>query len=131
LLAHDARAACESAGLDSAVGFLHAERSGRPALALDLMEEFRPIVADSVVVAALNNGVLTESDFVRSHVGVSMKSPGRKRFIAAYERRMDQLVTHPVFGYRVSYRRVFELQARLLGRVLLGELDAYPEFRTR
>ena len=131
LLAKELALMCANVGLDPMLGFYHQLRYGRPALALDLMEEFRPIVADSVVVAALNNGVLTESDFVRSHVGVSMKSPGRKRFIAAYERRMDQLVTHPVFGYRVSYRRVFELQARLLGRVLLGELDAYPEFRTR
>ncbi|NOY90992.1 MAG: CRISPR-associated endonuclease Cas1 [Deltaproteobacteria bacterium] len=131
LLAKELALMCANVGLDPMLGFYHQLRYGRPALALDLMEEFRPIVADSVVVAALNNGVLTESDFVRSHVGVAMRRPGRKRFIAAYERRMDQLVTHPVFGYRVSYRRVFEIQARLLGRVLLGELEEYPEFRTR
>jgi CRISPR-associated protein Cas1 len=120
-----------SAGLDPLLGFFHQPRFGRPALALDLMEEFRPIVADSTVMSALNNGVVTPSDFVMHPTGVSLKPGGRKRFIQAYERRMDQLVTHPVFGYRISYRRVLEVQARLFGRFLLGEIPAYPEFRTR
>ena len=95
------------------------------------MEEFRPLVADSVVVGAVNNGIVQERDFHRTPAGVSIKAPARKRFIEAYERRMDQLVTHPVFGYRISYRRVLEVQARLLGRVLLGELEEYPTFQTR
>lgn len=120
-----------SAGLDPLLGFFHQPRFGRPALALDLMEEFRPIVADSTVISAINNGVVTSSDFVIHPTGVSLKSQGRRRFILAYERRMDQLVTHPVFGYRISYRRVLEVQARLFGRFLLGEIPAYPEFRTR
>jgi CRISPR-associated protein Cas1 len=120
-----------SAGLDSLLGFFHQPRFGRPALALDLMEEFRPIVADSTVISAINNGVVTSTDFVTHPTGVSLKPHGRRRFILAYERRMDQLVTHPVFGYRVSYRRVLEVQARLFGRFLLGEIPAYPEFRTR
>lgn len=118
-------------GLDPLLGFYHQPRFGRPALALDLMEEFRPLVADSVVVTAINNGVVTGSDFVRSPAGVSLTADGRKRMLHAFERRMDQLVTHPVFGYRISYRRVLEVQCRLLSRVLLGELEAYPEFRTR
>lgn len=120
-----------SAGLDPLLGFFHQPRFGRPALALDLMEEFRPIVADSTVISAINNGVVTSSDFVIHPTGVSLKPHGRRRFILAYERRMDQLVTHPVFGYRISYRRVLEVQARLFGRFLLGEIPAYPEFRTR
>jgi CRISPR-associated protein Cas1 len=120
-----------SAGLDALLGFYHRPRFGRPALALDLMEEFRPILADSTVVTAINNGVISVDDFVVHPTGVAMKAPARKRFMLAYERRMDQLVTHPVFGYRVSYRRVLEVQARLFGRFLLGEIDQYPEFRTR
>jgi CRISP-associated protein Cas1 len=131
LLSKDFALAAGAVGLDPLLGFYHQPRFGRPALALDLMEEFRPIVADSIVIGVINNGVLAGSDFVRTGDAVALKPAARKRLISAYERRMDQLVTHPVFGYRVSYRRVLEVQARLLGRVLLGELDAYPAFRTR
>ncbi len=120
-----------SAGLDPLLGFYHQPRFGRPALALDLMEELRPLVGDSTVLQAVNNGVIGQDDFVRHPTGVALKAPARKRFILAYERRMDQLVTHPVFGYRVSYRRVIEVQVRLLGRFLLGEIPEYPELRTR
>lgn len=118
-------------GLEALLGFYHQPRFGRPALALDLMEEFRPLIADSVVLGALNNGVITSKDFIVRASGVSLKPSGRKNFLLAFERRMDQLVTHPVFGYRVSYRRVIEVQARLLGQVLLGEIPTYPSFRTR
>jgi CRISPR-associated protein Cas1 len=118
-------------GLDPLLGFYHQPRFGRPALALDLMEEFRPLVADSVVIGALNNGVVTPKDFVVRSSGVALKPTGRKNLILAFERRMDQLVTHPVFGYRISYRRVLEVQARLLGKLLLGETPEYPPFRTR
>jgi CRISPR-associated endonuclease Cas1/CRISPR-associated protein Cas4 len=131
LLAKDLAVAARSAGLDPFVGFFHQPRHGRPALALDLMEEFRPIVADSVVVSAVNTGVVSGSDFLQSSLGVSMKPEGRKRFTRAYERRMEEEVTHPVFGYRISYRRVLEVQCRLLARHLLGEIPEYPEFRTR
>jgi CRISPR-associated protein Cas1 len=120
-----------SSGLDPLLGFYHQPRFGRPALALDLMEEFRPIVADSIVISAINNGVIGPSDFIVHPTGVALRPAGRRRFLLAYERRMDQLVTHPVFGYRVSYRRVLEVQARLFGRFLLGEIPSYPEFRTR
>lgn len=131
LLTKDVKLAVARVGLDPLLGFYHQPRFGRPALALDLMEEFRPIVADSVVLGAVNNGVMKPSDFMVSEAGTAMKPAGRKRFIQAYERRMDQLVTHPLFGYRISYRRVLEVQARLVARLLLGELDTYPAFRTR
>jgi CRISP-associated protein Cas1 len=131
LLTKDLVNAVACTGLDPLLGYYHQPRFGRPALALDLMEEFRPLVADSVVVAAVNNGILQAQDFHQTPAGVSIKAPARKRFIEAYERRVDQLVTHPVFGYRISYRRVLEVQARLLGRLLLGELEEYPTFQTR
>lgn len=120
-----------SAGLDPLLGFYHQPRFGRPALALDLMEEFRPLIADSTVLQAVNNGVVGPNDFLIHPTGTSLKTPARRRFMLAYERRMDQLVTHPVFGYRISYRRVLEVQARLFARFLLGEIPNYPEFRTR
>lgn len=131
LLAKDFALTLGAVGLDPLLGFYHQPRFGRPALALDMMEEFRPLVADSVVIGAVNNGVVRGSDFVRSPAGTALKPAARKRLILAYERRMDQLTTHPTFGYRISYRRVLEVQARLLGRVLLGELKEYPAFRTR
>ncbi len=131
LLSKDFAVALGIVGLDPLLGFYHQPRFGRPALALDLMEEFRPLVADSVVIGAINNGIFAEDDFVRAAGSVALKPPARRRFLLAYERRMDQLVTHPVFGYRISYRRVLEVQARLLGRMLLGEIPSYPDFRTR
>lgn len=118
-------------GFDPYLGFYHQPRYGRPALALDMMEEFRPLVADSTVLQVVNTGAIRSKDFVRTGVGVAMDATARKRLIEAYERRMDQLVTHPVFGYRISYRRVLEVQARLLARHLLGELPEFPEFTTR
>jgi CRISPR-associated protein Cas1 len=131
LLGKDVTVTARAVGLDPFLGFFHQPRHGRPALALDLMEELRPIVADSVVLSAINTGVVAGGDFVRSSLGVAMKPEGRKRFMRAYERRMEEEVTHPVFGYRISYRRVLEVQCRLLVRHLLGELADYPEFRTR
>ncbi len=118
-------------GLDPGLGFYHQVRSDRPALALDLIEEFRPIVADSVVATVINGGIIVQSDFVRSAGAVALSGSGRKKFIAAFERRLDQEIEHPVFRYRVSYRRVFEIQARLLGRRLTGEIDEFPPFNTR
>lgn len=118
-------------GFDPHVGFLHTMRPGRPALALDLIEEFRPIVADSAVITAINNGALQRSDFDITPVGVQLLPAGRKRFIQTIERRLDELVTHPIFDTRWSYRRTLEVQARLLGKVILGELDDYPGFVVR
>lgn len=131
LLTKDVIIAVTAAGLDPLLGFYHQPRFGRPALALDLMEEFRPIIADSVVLTAINNGIVGTADFTTLAKACSMNEPARKRMIEAYERRMDQTVTHPMFGYAVSYRRILELQARLLSRVLLGELKSYPAFVTR
>ena len=118
-------------GFDPYRGFYHQPRYGRPALALDLMEPFRPLVADSSVIQAINNGEVKPTDFVSAAGSVALDADGRKRFIAAFERRLGHEVTHPLFGYKVSYRRLLELQARLFGRYLLGELDEYPNFVTR
>ena len=131
LLVKDVALACGAVGLDPLLGFFHRPRYGRPALALDLMEELRPLVADSTVIGSVNTGVVTDDDFERSPAGVALRAPARKRLLAAYERRMEQLVTHPVFGYRLTYRRVLEVQARLLGRHVMGEIPSYPAFRTR
>lgn len=118
-------------GLDPYLGFYHQPRYGRPALALDLMEPFRPLIADSTVIQAINNGEVRPTDFVAAAGSVNLSPDGRKRFIGTFERRMSLEVTHPLFGYRVSYRRLLELQARLLARHLLGELNDYPGFTPR
>lgn len=118
-------------GFDPYLGFYHQPKYGRPALALDLMEEFRPLVADSAALSLINNGEVRRQDFIARAGAVALTDSGRKRVIEAYERRLDTLVTHPRFGYALSYRRVFEVQARLLGRFLTGEIPAYPAFCTR
>jgi CRISPR-associated protein Cas1 len=118
-------------GFDPYRGYYHQPRYGRPALALDMMEPFRPLIADSTVIQVINNGEVRPSDFVSAAGSVALDPDGRKRFIAAFERRLGHEVTHPIFGYKVSYRRLLELQARLLGRFLLGEIDDYPNFVTR
>lgn len=118
-------------GLDAYRGFYHQPRYGRPALALDLMESFRPLIADSSVLYALNNGEVRPSDFIEAAGSVALTRDGRKRFLTVIERRMSQEVTHPMFGYRIEYRRLMEVQARLLSRHLLGEIDHYPDFTTR
>jgi CRISP-associated protein Cas1 len=131
LLTKEFSLAIRAAGLDGMLGFYHQPHFGRPSLALDLMEEFRPVIADSVVIGAVNNGVVQADDFIRAAGSVALTQQARKRLILSFERRMDQLVTHPVFDYRISYRRVLEVQARLLTRFLLGEVADYPEFRVR
>ncbi len=131
LLAKDLMIACGLVGLDPYLGFLHQPRYGRASLALDLMEPFRPLIADSAVLSAINTRMVTEKDFVRAGEAVSLKPEGRKKFFTAYEQRMDALVTHPVFGYRLSYRRLLEVQTRLLSRMLIGEVREYPVFTTR
>ncbi len=118
-------------GFDVYRGFYHQPRYGRPALALDMMEPFRPLIVESVVITAINNGEVRPTDFVRRATGVNLSETGRKRFIATFERRLGQEVTHHLFGYRVEYRRLLEIQSRLLGRFLLGEISEYPNFITR
>lgn len=131
LLTRDLTIVCHAVGFDPFVGFYHQPRFGRPALALDLMEGFRPLVADSAVLTAINTRMVSAGDFLRAGDAVTMSQSGRTGFIRAYEQRMDQLVTHPVFGYRISYRRVLEVQARLLARFVSGEIPSYPGFETR
>jgi len=131
LLAKDLTVACYAVGFDPYIGYYHQPRFGRPALALDLMEPFRPLVADSAVLTAINTGMVTARDFVRVGGSVALTAAGRKGFFRAYELRMDTLVTHPLFDYRVSYRRLLEIQSRLLARVLEGEIGEYPVFTTR
>ena len=123
--------ALETVGLDPYVGFFHTDRPGRTSLALDLMEEFRPLVAESAVLTAINNRMVTPGHFVRAGDAVNLSPQGRKAFFHAYEQRMNSLITHPVFDYKVSYRRVLELQARLLARWLTGEIPHYLPMVTR
>lgn len=131
LLAKDCTIAALAVGLDPYVGFYHQPRFGRPALALDLMEEFRPLIAESCVLSAINNRMITEKDFVRAGRAVNLSAGGRKQFFVAYEARMNHLVTHPIFEYKVTYRRAIELQFRILARYLTGEIDEYVPFMTR
>ena len=131
LLVKELTIALRSAGFDPMLGFYHQPRYGRPSLALDLAEEFRPLIGDSVVLTLINNGEVSPTDFLRRAGGIALTKTGRKAVMAGFERRMDTLVTHPIFRYRISYRRILEVQARLLSRVLLGEIEEYPSFCTR
>jgi CRISPR-associated protein Cas1 len=131
MLVKDLVVTCLGVGLDPYLGVYHRSRYGRPALALDLAEEFRPLVADSVVVGLINNGEITESDFIRRAGAVALTSQGRRTVLRAYERRLETQVRHPVFGYRISYRRVLDVQARLLAAVLIGEIPEYQPMVTR
>jgi CRISPR-associated protein Cas1 len=118
-------------GFDPYVGFYHRPRFGRPALALDLAEEFRPLIAESVVVNLLNNGEIRPSHFLVRAGGVALTADGRRRVLAGYERRLETEIRHPTFGYKISYRRVLDVQARVLGAFLMGEIDEYVAFMTR
>lgn len=124
LLVKDLVASAWTVGMDPYIGLFHRPRFGRPALALDLAEEFRPLVGDSVVVGLINNGEIRPSDFVVRAGGVGLTADGRRTVLTAYERRLDVEVTHPVFRFKISYRRVFEVQARILAAHLLGELPS-------
>ena len=118
-------------GFDPYLGFYHRPRYGRPALALDMMEEFRPLIADSVAINLFNNEELSKKDFIKTRAGVSLTTNGKKAVVVGYERRMETEIVHPIFGYKVSYRRVLEVQARLLARAIFGEIRDYPPFCTR
>jgi len=131
LLAKDLTIVCHTVGFDPYLGFFHQPRFGRASLALDLMEPFRPLIADSAVLSAINTRMVSTDHFVGTGSAVALKPNGRKAFFRAYEQRMDTLATHPMFGYRVNYRRLLEIQTRLLARVLTGELNSYPVFTTR
>ncbi|HEY3456357.1 MAG TPA: CRISPR-associated endonuclease Cas1 [Bryobacteraceae bacterium] len=131
MLAKDFTVACYAVGFDPMMGFYHQPRFGRPALALDLMEPFRPLIVESAVLQAINTRMVTARDFVAAGRAVALKPEGRKTFYQAYEARMDTLVTHPLFEYRLSYRRMLEVQARLLAKYLEGSIPDYPVFVTR
>jgi CRISPR-associated protein Cas1 len=131
MLAKECTVALTAEGFDPYWGFYHQPRHGRPALALDLMEEFRTPVVDSAVITAINTGMVHEGDFEIAKAGCAMKPDARKAFIRAYEGRLDQLVTHPIFDYRCSWRTVIRLQAKLLARWVRGEIETYPGMETR
>lgn len=131
MLAKECTVALLAEGLDPWWGLYHQPRHGRPALALDLMEEFRPLVVDSAVLTAINTGMVTATGATRTAAGCMLTGDGRKGFLRAYEARLDQLVTHPLFGYRCSWRSVIRVQARLLSRWLRGDVPAYQSIRTR
>ncbi|MGE3173960.1 MAG: CRISPR-associated endonuclease Cas1 [Vicinamibacterales bacterium] len=131
LLAKELTVAILAEGLDPWWGLYHRPRHGRPALALDLMEEFRPLIADSAVLSAVNTGMVTAGDFVVTQAGCVMQDGARKGLIRALEGRMDLLVTHPVFGYRCSWRSIVRMQVRLFGRWLRGDVPAYVGMVTR
>jgi CRISPR-associated protein Cas1 len=131
LLVKDITAACLAVGFDPYIGLYHRPRFGRPALALDLAEEFRPLLADSVAVTLVNNREISASDFLVRAGAVTLTADGRRTVIRAWERRLSTHIRHPLFGYSVSYRRAIELQARILAGHLLGELPQYEPMVTR
>ena len=131
LLSKECTVALLAEGLDPWWGLYHRPRHGRPALALDLMEEFRPLIVDSAVVSAINTGMVRHKDFTRSASGCMLNPAGRKAFIRAYEARLDQFVTHPVFDYRCSWRTLIRVQARFLSRWLRGDVPRYVGMTTR
>lgn len=132
LLANDIHAAAQTVGFDPYCGYLHADRYGRPSLALDLMEEFRPLIVDSVVLSCLNKRVLQPSDFLVGLGNVHSLAPdARKKFLVQYEERKNTEIHHPVFEYKATYQRCFELQARILAKCIQGELEYYEPFVIR
>ena len=131
LLTKELTVVLQAVGFDPMLGVFHCPRYGRPSLALDLAEEYRPLIADSVMITAFNNGELTSHSFLERAGAVTLTPAGRSALIACFERRMTTEITHPIFGYKLSYRRLLEVQTRLLSRTVLGELEQYPAFTTR
>jgi CRISPR-associated protein Cas1 len=131
ILASQCASAVNTVGLDPFVGYLHVAEYGRPALALDLMEEFRPLIVDSVVLSLLNNRELAAGDFSEELGSFRLTGAGRRTFLSRLEERLNTTINHPVFGYQATYRRCLELQARLLAKFLTGEISAYVPFTVR
>ena len=132
LLVHDYRSALETVGLDPAVGFLHRERPGRPSLALDLMEELRPVLADRLALSLINRRQLEASDFETSVTGsVTMRDDGRKKVLVAYQDRKKDELVHPFLQEKTTLGLVPFVQANLMARHLRGDLDGYPPFLWR
>lgn len=129
LLLHDVRSACEAAGLDPAVGFLHDDRPGKPSLALDLMEEFRAFLADRLVLSLINRRQVTPDGFTTQETGaVEMSEKTRKTVLTAYQNRKRETITHPVLDETTTIGMLTHLQALLFARTLRGDIDAYPAF---
>ncbi len=128
LLRHDIQSAINIVGFDPYLGYLHVERYGRPSLALDLMEEFRPIIVDAVVLSAINNKLLSCNDFTTEPLSnaVSLTPEGLKIFLRLYEQKKQSKFKHPVLKRQCTYQESFEIQARLLAKYLLEETDKYP-----
>lgn len=132
LLANDVHAAVNVLGFDPYCGYLHADRYGRPSLALDLMEEFRPLLVDTTVLTCLNKRVIQSGDFTVALGNVHSLTPeGRKKFLLQYEERKQTEIQHPIFAYKATYQRCFELQARILAKTIQGELERYEPFVVR
>ena len=131
MLTHECVTALRLARLEPSIGAFHVSRPGRPALALDLMEPVRPLIADSVAISAFNRGELVEGHFHRTAAGCSFTDPGRRVFFSSYGRRMEAEVTHPVFEYRLSYRRMLVLHARMIAAWLIGDIDSLEFLTTR
>lgn len=129
LLSHDCASALESVGLDAYVGFLHTDRPGRSSLALDLMEELRPCMADRFVLTLINNRIMKPEDFqFQSSGAVLMTDAGRRNFLSAWQDRKREMLTHPYLGEKLSWGMIPYIQALLLARFLRGDLDDYPPF---
>lgn len=129
LLAHDCASALESVGLDSYVGFLHQDRPGRTSLALDLMEELRPCMADRFVLTLINNRVVHASDFLNTESeAVLLTDAGRRTFIKSWQEKKKETLTHPYLGEKLPWGMIPYIQALLLARYLRGDMDAYPPF---
>lgn len=128
LLRHDIQSAVNIVGFDPYLGYLHVPHYGRPALALDLMEEFRPIVADAVVLSTINNQKLTPDDFIIEPLSnaVSLTKEGLKIFLRSYEEKKQSKFKHPVLNKQCTYQESFEIQARLLAKYLMSETEQYP-----
>jgi CRISPR-associated protein Cas1 len=129
LLAHDVRSALETVGLDPAVGFLHRDRPGRPSLALDIMEEFRPVIADRLVLSLINRRQLSKKGFKKAINGaVVMDDDTRKTVLTEYQNRKAVEVYHPFIEETVPIGLLFFIQANLLARYIRGDIDGYPPF---
>lgn len=129
LVMHDVRSALETVGLDPAVGFLHRDRPGRPGCALDLMEEFRPFIADRLALSLINLRKVDEGDFHKSEAGaVTMTDDARKTLLVSYQERKREEILHPYMGEKMTIGVLFFMQSLLLARHLRGELDGYPPF---
>ena len=131
ILTKECIGALKLAGLEPSIGLMHKNSPGRPALALDLMEPFRPLIADSIVISLWNRGEITNGHFLKTSSGYQLTDHGRKIFFRAYSRRLDTRITHPVFGYKLTYRRMLILHARMIAAWMLGEFSNLSFLTTR